>query len=109
MKICVLRPTVRCGSKVFGSAASPILTSPGGAARAGAARARSTAGRHGAMRRMSIMVVLSGAGAAALDLDDDVAKPLGADVAEGVAQRALVPAHDLARRHLDAVHAAVGV
>src|SRR2546423_2239131 len=36
MKIWVLRPTVRCGSKVFGSAARPILASPVGAAAAGA-------------------------------------------------------------------------
>src|SRR5438552_4094242 len=31
MKICVLRPTVRWGSKVFGSDESPILTSAVGA------------------------------------------------------------------------------
>src|SRR5437773_9663312 len=53
--------------------------------------------------------VESGAGAAVLDLDDDVAEGPAADVAQHVAQRTLVPAHQLARLDLDAVHAAVGV
>src|SRR5215470_4766001 len=127
MKIWVLRPTVRCGSNVLGSAARPIFTSPVGAARAGApmfnpAAAVVTPRRRRASRRVSVRRISldmwaplgprrrrSGAGPAALDLDDDVAKRLRADVAQRVSQGALIPAHDRAGLHLDAVDRAVGV
>src|SRR5262245_2613003 len=117
MKIWVLRPTVRCGSNVFGSAASPIFTSPVGAAAAGVpaprpAAAAVTPSNRSASRRVivfSFIAILSGAGPAALDLDDDVAERLRADVLERVPQGALIPAHDRARLHLDPIHRAVGV
>src|SRR5262245_21384617 len=127
MKIWVLRPTVRCGSKVFGSAARPIFTSPVGAAEAGVptltpAAAAVTPSRRSASRRVITPEVSldmcaplarrrrrSGAGLAALDLDDDVAERLRADVAQRVPQGALVPAHDRAWLYLDAIHRAVGV
>jgi len=61
------------------------------------------------VRMVAPLLVASGARPPALDLDDDVPERPRADVPEGVPQRALVPAHDLARRHLDPVHRAVGV
>src|SRR5215510_7421967 len=127
MKIWVLRPTVRCGSNVLGSAARPIFTSPVGAASAGvpaprpAAAAVAPSKRKASRRVIAVWISLdmcaplgrrrrrSGAGPAALDLDDDVAKRLRADVAQRVPQGALVPAHDRAWLYLDAIHRAVGV
>src|SRR5438552_2357699 len=128
MKIWVLRPTVRCGSKVFGSAARPILASPVGAAATGAPalspaaaavrpRTRSASRRviargfsaRGFSLDMNAPFGASGAGPPALDLDDDVTERLRSDVAQRVPEGALVPAHDRSRLHLDPIHGAVGV
>src|SRR5262245_32712873 len=117
MKIWVLRPTVRCGSKVLGSAARPIFTSPAGALSAAAgtpatsaiATAISPRARGRIIPMLSSLSTTSGAGPAALDLDDDVAERLRPDVPQGVPQRPLVPAHDRARGHLDPVDRPVGV
>src|SRR5262249_8454031 len=127
MKIWVLRPTVRCGSNVLGSAARPIFTSPVGAARAGAPTFNPTAAvvtprRRRASRRVSVRRVSldmwaplrpprprPGARPAGPYLRAYPGQRLRADVAQRVPQGALIPAHDRAGLHLDAVDRAVGV
>src|SRR5437879_13847994 len=99
MKIWVLRPTVRCGSKVFGSAARPILASPVGAAAAGAPalspaaaavrpRTRSASRRviargfsaRGFSLDLNAPFRASGAGPPPHDLDGERTGPLGSHV-----------------------------